>query len=78
MRLALHTHGKIRYTSSVMTVGLLLILFGVLIAVKPVVIIALFSAFFIAAGVIVCVVSWRWRRLRRRSGSPLVNWLIRW
>ena len=61
-----------------MTFGLFLILIGVLIAVKPAVIIAMCSACFIAAGVIVCVVNWRWRRLRRRSGSPLVNWFIRW
>ena len=42
-----------------MTFGLLLLVFGVLVAVFPQILVALISTFFIVAGLLVCLTSWQ-------------------
>ena len=60
-----------------MLTGLLLIGFGVLIAVFPQIVVAMVSGFFMMLGLGLCITSWRLRHLRRQGGSPFMNWLIR-
>ena len=59
-----------------MVLGCLLMLFGVLVAVMPQILVVLVSAFFISAGLVLCAVSWQWRQTKRRSKSTIVNWVI--
>ncbi|MBI3323798.1 MAG: hypothetical protein HYZ92_00775 [Candidatus Omnitrophica bacterium] len=60
-----------------MVLGLLLIAFGVLVAVLPQILVALVSILFIMAGLVICLTSWHFRRLRRHSDVPFFNWMIR-
>jgi len=60
-----------------MTFGLLLIVFGVLVVVFPQILVALVSTFFILTGLLVCLTSWQFRRMRRRSDVPFFNWMMR-
>ena len=60
-----------------MSFGVLLILIGVLIAVKPQIVVVMISVAFILAGLMICALSWQWRRMRRSSNLPFVNWMIR-
>ena len=60
-----------------MLTGLALIGLGMLIALFPQIVVAMVSGFFMMLGLGVCIASWRLRRLRRQSGSPLVNWITR-
>lgn len=60
-----------------MSLGILLILFGILVAVFPQVLVAIVSIFLITTGLMICLASWQWRRLRRKSNVPFFNWIIR-
>lgn len=61
-----------------MLFGLFLILFGVLVLVRPEVVRALIAAVCISTGLVISLMGWRWRRLRKTSRAQWVNWLIRW
>ncbi|MBI3324462.1 MAG: hypothetical protein HYZ92_04195 [Candidatus Omnitrophica bacterium] len=61
-----------------MMAGLLLIAFGVLVALVPQILVVIVSTVFIATGTVLCLLIWRWRKLRRSSQTPLMNWFIRW
>ena len=60
-----------------MVTGCVLIAFGVLVALKPQVLVVLVSVCFMSAGMVVCLMSWQWRRARRRSPNTFVNWMVR-
>ena len=61
-----------------MMTGLLLIVFGLLVAVFPQILVAMVSAILVLTGLSICLMSWQWRRVRRVSESPFVNWIVRW
>ena len=61
-----------------MTTGIFFIVMGVLVAMFPQILIAIVSGLLILIGLIIMSISWRWRRLRRASESPVVNWMMRW
>ena len=61
-----------------MSAGLLLIAFGILVALFPQILVAIVSTILILMGLGLCLASWQWRRLRPRSHIPFVNWMIRW
>ena len=60
-----------------MVTGLLLMVFGVVVALYPQILVATISTLLILTGLVFCMISWQWRRLRRRSEVPFVNWFIR-
>lgn len=60
-----------------MLTGLLLIGFGMLIALFPQIVVAMVSGFFMMLGLGLCIASWRMRRLRRQGASSFMNWIIR-
>ena len=61
-----------------MSTGVLLIVFGLLVAVFPQILVAIVSGALVMMGLTLCLISWRWRKLQRRSDNPFVNWMIRW
>ncbi len=61
-----------------MLTGLLLVVLGVLILYYPKILVAMIAGLFIAFGLGMMAASWQFRRLRRSSASPFVNWIIRW
>ena len=60
-----------------MITGLIFVLLGVMILIYPQVLIAMIAGVFILLGVGIMAVSWQFRRLRRHSVSPFVNWIVR-
>ena len=60
-----------------MLTGLILILFGILVALVPQILVAIISTLLILVGLVICAMSWNWRRLRRKSQSSIVNWMFR-
>ncbi len=60
-----------------MLFGIALILLGLLILYYPHVLIVFIAGLFIMTGLGIVTMSWRFRRLRRRSQSRVVNWIMR-
>ena len=60
-----------------MLTGLILILFGILVALVPQILVAIVSSVLILIGLVICAMSWNGRRLRRESHSSIVNWMFR-
>ncbi len=61
-----------------MITGLCFVLFGILMWWHPELLAYLVSGLFILFGLGMMAASWQFRRLRRSSGSRLMNWIIRW
>lgn len=61
-----------------MVTGLVLIAFGVLVALVPQILVILVSTILISTGTALCLLSWRWKRLRRSSNASQASWIIRW
>jgi hypothetical protein len=61
-----------------MITGLGFVGFGVLLWFYPQILVALFSAVLIWVGLGMMAASWQFRRMPKRSGSPFINWIIRW
>ncbi len=61
-----------------MLTGLFLILMGFLILVYPRIIVRIIGMLFIGMGLSVMAVSWQFRRFRRKTQSPLMQWIVRW
>ncbi len=59
-----------------MAIGLLLILFGLLIALFPQILVAMISAILILMGVGLCFTSVQWKRLHRASKGSF-HWMMR-
>ena len=60
-----------------MVTGLVFILLGVMILLHPQILVAMVAGVFILIGLGMLAAGWQFRRLRRRSGSGFMNWLIR-
>ena len=61
-----------------MITGLCFVLFGVLVLLYPQLLAFLFAACLILFGGGMMLASWQFRRLRKRSESRFVNWIIRY
>ena len=60
--------------------GLLLILMGILIYLRPQIVVALVSGFLIASGLTIMMISWRLRRMvqaGRQTGNAWTRFMIR-
>ncbi len=60
-----------------MFTGLFFIVLGVLILFHPQILVAIIAGLLILFGVGMMAASWQFRRLRRNSQSPFMNWIIR-
>ena len=60
-----------------MLAGLMFILFGILIALFPRILVAMISTILILVGLGICATSWQWRRLRKNSGTSAISWIFR-
>ena len=61
-----------------MITGLGFVLFGVLVLVYPQLLAILFASFLILFGLGMMATSWQFRRLRKRSESRFINWIVRY
>ncbi len=57
--------------------GVLLIAFGVIVVLVPQILIAMVATVLIVTGLLMCVTSWQWRRLRRTRDGTIVEWFLR-
>ena len=60
-----------------MITGFSLVLFGILVLIYPQLLAILFASFLILFGLGMMATSWQFRRLRKRSESRFINWIIR-
>ena len=60
-----------------MITGLCFVVSGVVVLLYPRILEVLFAAFLILFGLGMMATSWQFRRLRRRSDSRFINWIIR-
>ena len=60
-----------------MVIGLLLIGFGLLIAIFPQILVAMIASLLVLMGVGLCITSVQWRRLRRASSKGSAHWMLR-
>jgi hypothetical protein len=61
-----------------MITGLAFVLFGILVLVYPQILAILFASVLMLFGLGMMATSWQFRRLRKRSGSRFINWIIRY
>jgi len=61
-----------------MMTGLLFVILGVLILINPQILVAMLSAFLILFGLGMMAASWQFRRIKRRSDSAFINWIVRY
>ena len=60
-----------------MVTGLFFVVTGVLILLYPQILVVMFSMLLILFGLGIMATSWQFRRLRRRSESRFINWIVR-
>lgn len=61
-----------------MMTGLFFVILGVMILINPQILVMMFSSLLILFGLGMMAAAWQWRRLRRRSESRFVNWIVRY
>ena len=61
-----------------MITGLVFVILGIAILFYPQILVALLSGLLVLFGFGMMAASWQFRRLRKRSGSRFVNWIIRY
>ncbi len=61
-----------------MVTGACVVVLGLLILLYPRILEVLFAGFLIVFGLGMMAASWQFRRLRKRSGSRFMNWIIRY
>ena len=61
-----------------MMTGLVFIVMGLLVLYYPRILEVLFATLLIVFGAGIMAMSWQFRRLRKRSKSRFVNWVVRW
>ena len=61
-----------------MVTGLFFIVLGIAVLLYPKILVVMLSALLVLFGLGIMATSWQFRRLRRRSESRFVNWIIRW
>ena len=60
-----------------MMTGLFFVFMGVLILFYPHILVVLFAGLLILFGLGMVATSWQFRRMRKRSESRFINWIIR-
>ena len=61
-----------------MVTGLFFVLLGLAILYYPQILVVLISGFLMLFGLGMMAASWQFRRLRRQSTSPFINWIVRY
>ena len=61
-----------------MITGLCFVLFGLLVLRYPQLLVMMFSGLLVLFGLGMMAASWQFRRLRKRSESRFVNWIIKY
>ena len=61
-----------------MITGLFFLLLGLAILFYPQILVAMISGFLMLFGLGMMAASWQFRRLRKQSTSPFINWIVRW
>ena len=61
-----------------MSVGVTLFLIGFVILVYPQILVAMIAGTFMTLGVILMIISWRFKKSAQRPDSPFMNWFIRY
>jgi hypothetical protein len=61
-----------------MITGLCIVLLGVAILFYPQILVIICASLLILFGLGMMAASWQFRRLRKQSASPFINWMIRW
>ena len=61
-----------------MITGLFFVGFGVLIALYPQLLSLMVAGVLVLFGLGMMAASWQFRRMRKRSDSPFINWIIRY
>ena len=60
-----------------MTIGLLLIIFGVLVILHPEILAFMFGGFLIMIGLGMLAAAWQFRRMKKAVKSNLMSWFFR-
>lgn len=60
-----------------LAMGILLVAFGVIVILVPQILIAMVATVLIVTGLLLCVTSWQWRRLRRPRDGTIIEWFLR-
>ena len=68
---------KSKRTSRMIT-GLCFVILGILILFYPQILVVMLATLLVLFGLGMMAASWQFRRVRKRSESRLVNWLIRY
>ena len=61
-----------------MITGLVFVAAGVLVLLYPQILVVMCSSLLILFGLGMMAAGWQFRRLKRRSESRFINWIIRW
>lgn len=61
-----------------MLTGFIVVLLGLLMFVHPELLSYLVASLFVLFGLGMMAAGWQFRRLRKPSQSPFINWIIRW
>ena len=61
-----------------MITGLIIVLLGIGILIYPQILVMMISGLFVLFGTGMMLTAWQFRRLRKRSESRFVNWIIRY
>ena len=61
-----------------MITGLFFVILGILILFYPQILVVMLSALLVLFGLGMMAASWQFRRMRKASASPFINWIIRW
>ena len=60
-----------------MFTGLCFVILGLLILFYPQVLVAIIAGLFVMFGLGMMATAWQFRRMRRQSQSPFINWIVR-
>ncbi len=60
-----------------MMTGLFFVLMGLLILFYPQILVIMLSSVLVVFGLGIMAASWQFRRMRKHSASPFINWIIR-
>ena len=60
-----------------MITGLIFVVLGVLILFYPQILVAMIAGLLMLFGLGIMAAAWQFRRIRRASQSPFINWIVR-
>jgi len=61
-----------------MVAGLFLVFFGILILLRPEILVAMIASVLIIAGLSIIMIAWRFKRIRRNVESRGLNWIFKY